>query len=276
MRHIIRAYGRKHPETVFCSTSAAVMHRLPVSYSDLGCLHVYTSVHGPSASSSHVVRRQVSEVHNERIDGVLVASLAYATVETMCDSSFENGLAVADGALRRLEIERELLEEITEKLAAKRKGVEVAREVARYADGRAESGGESIARAVMISAGILPSDLQREFRDPLDSQATYRADFVFELASGKTVIGEFDGRAKYEDPAMLGERTALDVLREERQRESRITLLGMPVLRFTWGDVRKRGRLAEMLRAAGVTPDTLGERDYRATALGPPRLFPPA
>lgn len=275
MRHIIRAYGRKHPETVFCSTSAAVMHRLPVSYSDLGCLHVYTSARAPSTSSSHVMRRQVEEVHKERVDGVLVASLAYAAVETMCESSFENGLAVADGTLRRLDIERELLEEATEKLAARRKGVGVAREVARYADGRAESGGESIARAVMIREGMLPSDLQREFRDPLDSQATYRADFVFELASGKTVIGEFDGKAKYEDPALLGGRTALDALREERQRESRITLLGMPVLRFTWNDVRKRGRLAEMLRAAGVTPNTLGERDYRATALKPPQGFPP-
>lgn len=116
----------------------------------------------------------------------------------------------------------------------------------------------------MIREGILPSDLQREFQDPLDSQKTYRVDFVFELASGKIVIGEFDGRGKYEDPALLGDRTAIDVLREERQRESHITLLGMPVLRFTWNDVRQKGRLAEMLRKAGVTPDTLAGRDYRA------------
>lgn len=127
-----------------------------------------------------------------------------------------------------------------------------------------KAGGESIARAVMIREGILPSDLQREFQDPLDSQKTYRVDFVFELASGKTVIGEFDGRSKYEDPVLLGDRTALDVLREERQRESHITLLGMPVLRFTWNDVRQKGRLVEMLRKAGVTPDTLAGRDYRA------------
>lgn len=263
-RHIIRAYSRQHPETVFCSTSAAVMHRLPVSYSDLGNLHVYTSASAPSSSSSRVVRRQTKEIHKEIVDGVAVADIVYATAETMCDSSFENGLAVADAALRRLKIERDLLEEVIEMLAAGHKGVEVAREVARYADGRAESGGESIARAVMIREGILPSDLQREFQDPLDSQKTYRVDFVFELASGKIVIGEFDGRGKYEDPALLGDRTAIDVLREERQRESHITLLGMPVLRFTWNDVRQKGRLAEMLRKAGVTPDALAGRDYRA------------
>lgn len=263
-RHIIKAYGRQHPEAVFCSTSAAVMHRLPVSYSDLGSLHIYTSVSAPSSSSSRVVRRQVNEIHKEIVDGVAVADIVYATAEAMCDSSFENGLAIADAALRRLKIERDLLGEVIEKLAAGHKGVEVAREVARYADGRAESGGESIARAVMIREGILPSDLQREFQDPLDSQKTYRVDFVFELASGKTVIGEFDGRSKYEDPVLRGDRTALDVLREERQRESHITLLGMPVLRFTWNDVRQKGRLVEMLRKAGVTPDTLAGRDYRA------------
>ena len=109
----------------------------------------------------------------------------------------------------------------------------------------------------MIKGGVPPSDLQREYVDPLEPWNTYRADFVFELMDGRTVLGEFDGRAKYEDERLRSGATVIDTFMMERQRESRLTLTGASIVRFKWSDLRSPGRLLRMLAAAGVTPETL-------------------
>lgn len=266
---VIRGYALMHPNAVFCSTSAVLLHGLPVSFNQLGIIHLYTNVASPTASTARVARHAVTNPAYTTIDGVKVASIAQAAVESMCASPFADGLAVADGLLRRLDIDRELLGEIVDELSACRKGVATARRVAAYADARAESGGESVARGIMICEGLVPTDLQRMLRDPVDGRGTYYADFVFELRDGKTVIGEFDGKAKYVDPALLGDKTTIGTLLDERKRESHITLLGMPVARFTWNDVRTRGRLCQILAAAGVTSETLVPCDYRSRPLAP-------
>ena len=56
----------------------------------------------------------------------------------------------------------------------------------------------------------------------------------------------------------------VDVLLDERQRESRLTMLDMPVVRFRMKDVLMPGRLATLFAAAGVTPKALVQRDYRS------------
>lgn len=265
-RHIIRAYAHVHPDAVFCSISAAVMRGLPVSYALLGRLHLYTDPCAPSRSNQYVVRHKEANPQFGVIDGVRVASIMQTAVESLCACTLVDGLPIADGVLRRLGIERELLQACVERLGKGRRGVQSARLTASYADGRAESGGESVARAVMIQGGILPSDLQREYVDPLDPANTYRPDYIFEMKDGTTKVGELDGKGKYVDEQMLAGRSTVDVLIAERQRESRLTLLGMPVVRFTMRDVMTPSRLVAMLGAAGITPQTLGGADYR-TAL---------
>ena len=177
---IIRGYAQAHPDAVFCSTSAALLHGLPVSFSQLGTIHLYTSASSPTASAARIVRHAEESPSITTVDGIRAASLAQAAVESMRSSPFADGLAVADGLLRRLDIDRELLGEIVNKLGSRRKGVAAARKVAAYADARAESGGESVARGVMICEGLAPTDLQRELFDPVDARRTYYADFVFE------------------------------------------------------------------------------------------------
>lgn len=178
----------------------------------------------------------------------------------MCD--FEDGLAIADGYLHITHADASYLQSEVERLARRRRGVEMARKVASWSDARAESGGESIARAIMIKAGIIPSDLQRKYIDPLDSKKIYRVDFVFELIDGSTVLGEFDGRAKYEDETLRAGASTIDVLMAERQRESRLTLMDVRIVRFNWNDLHKPGRLLQMLAAAGVTPETIVKRAF--------------
>lgn len=255
-RYVIRGYAWAHPDAVFCSLSAAVMHGLPVSYSLLGTLHLYAS--SPTQrGGKHVEMQYRRHPSYVKIDRVAVASLVEATVDCLCSCDFEDSLAIADGCLRVARADASYLRREVERLAHGCKGVEKARHVARWADRRAESGGESIARAVMIRAGIPPTDIQREFDDPLEPRNSYRADFVFELIDGKTVLGEFDGRAKYEDEQLRGGSSTIDVLLKERQRESRLTLMDVRIVRFNWSDVRTPGRLEQMLGAAGVTRATL-------------------
>ena len=266
-RFIINAVA--HPQAVFCSTSAVVMHGISVSYERLGTIHLLSDHDVPKQGATAVARHRGHRQGVERVDGVLVTPLMPSGVDAMRGGSFPDGLVVADALLCRLGITRSALMEAVERLARRRKGVEVARRAAVYADARVESGGESYARAVMIQDGIVPTDLQRTYRDPLDVRSTFRPDFVFELVSGKTVLGELDGKVKYVDEDMLGGRDSLDVLLDERQRESRLTMLDMPVVRFRMKDVLTPGRIATLFAAAGVTPKTLVQGDYRSVGGSP-------
>lgn len=263
-RFIIRGYAVAHPQAVFCSTSAVVMHGISVSYERLGTIHLLSDHDVPKQGATAVARHRGHRQGVERVDGVLVTPLMPSGVDAMRGGSFPDALVVADALLCRLGITRSALMEAVERLARGSKGVEVARRAAAYADARAENGGESYARAVMIQDGIVPTDLQRTYRDPLDARFSFRPDFVFELVSGKKVLGELDGKLKYVDEDMLGGRDSLDVLLDERQRESRLTMLDMPVVRFRMKDVLMPGRLATLFAAAGVTPKTLVQGDYRS------------
>lgn len=91
-------------------------------------------------------------------------------------------------------------------LEATREDMNHARTTAEYADRRSESGGESYARARMIANGYEIPDLQVWFIDPLDGQPM-QADFVWSQPSGKVIVGEFDGFAKYKDPSMTRGQT---------------------------------------------------------------------
>ncbi len=267
-RSIILSLSLRHPDLVFCSFSAAVMHRLPVSYRLLGKRHVVTIRH--TRSSPFVQRHRVDDLQWVYVDGVRVTPFVNTAVDCMRAVPFADGLVFADALLRRLVVERELLQEMVERLCRRRQGVDRAREAARWADGRAESGGESIARAQMIMAGIPPSDLQVSFANPVDERSEFRSDFLFRLVGGLTVLGELDGNEKYREEQAQAENGAVEALVRERQRESRLSMLGMPIVRFAYADTQAPGRIARLLAAAGVVPEALSGPDYRATALRPP------
>lgn len=262
-RYIIKAHAHHAPETVFCAFSAALLHGLPVTYGLLDVLHIRTKTSSPSRGSRHIARLLSVTADDVRIDGVRVTPLVHTAIDCVRYASFADGLAIADALMRKLDIDRAVFGQLVDRFLTGRKGVDAARRVAIYADARAESGGESIARAVMIEAGIPPSDLQTILVDPVDTMCMYRADFLFRLRSGSTVIGELDGKEKYRDEKMLAGKDTFDALINERQRESRLTLLGMPIVRFTMKDVWTPGRLVALLAAAGVTPSTIAGRDYR-------------
>ena len=133
-----------------------------------------------------------------------------------------------------------------------RPGKACALRVARYANGGAENGGESKARAAMIEDGWDVPDLQVEIDDPMRPGSPFRVDFAW-LDLPRPVVGELDGVEKYAGREQAGDaKHALDVMVRERQRESRLSLAGFTVMRFTMADVNTPERLYRKMELAGI------------------------
>lgn len=163
------------------------------------------------------------------------------------ESTFANGLVMVDAALR---LGHTTAEQISARLPAPgRRGSVRAASVLRCASGRRESAGESYTAARMIEIGAPFFEEQHEFRGAdgiLD-----RVDFWLpELG----VVIEFDGRQKYEDPAMTQGRAGRDVLWDEKRREDRIRARPevRGFIRVTWWHLVDPDRLRALFRQHGI------------------------
>ncbi|MGO4454346.1 type IV toxin-antitoxin system AbiEi family antitoxin domain-containing protein [Arthrobacter sp. RAF14] len=116
-----------------------------------------------------------------------------------------------------------------------------------FADGNAMLPGESLSRVMMHRLGFPRPVLQQEFRDR--AGLIGYTDFWWKPWR---VVGEFDGTAKYLKPEYLTGRTPSEVVIAEKRREDRLRRLGLMVVRWTWADVTAPGRLADLLREAGL------------------------
>ena len=258
-RRLARAIAGKHPDWIFCSFTAACLWGLEVSWRHLDVLHVCGATKPASRSAVYLQRHLTEPQEEARIDGMQVTPLGQTVVDCLLETGFTDGMTVADSALGKNGVTREMLLEEVELRRAKCKPrcAKTAAHVLEYADARAESGGESVARARMIATGFAPDHLQYELVDPYDSALSMRSDFAWEQMARVLTLGELDGLVKYTDEAMLAGRTTAEKLVEERQRESHLSVYGHPLVRFTMRDVRKPGLLENMLQIAGVRQSTL-------------------
>ena len=246
-RIIIDTIAELYPTWTFCSYSAAVLYGLEVPYSEMKCIHIAAACSRQSHSLvyHHNKIEKISIVHGIRCDSI---------EQTICDcircSEFHYALAIADSALRILKLDTT---EMVERISSKCKGMHgmaYVRDVFSYADPKAENGGESYARAVMIENGVMIPELQVEYYDPL-TKTTYRDDFEWKLANG-TIAGELDGMKKYTRIATQRGKSITQVLLEERQRESRLRNQGLTFARFTFDQVRNVAPFLEILDSCGV------------------------
>lgn len=134
------------------------------------------------------------------------------------------------------------------------RGVKKAIAAARFADGRAQNGGESAARAAMWELGFRAPDLQTEVCEPLDGKKYY-LDFSWRLPDGTLIAGELDGAQKYTDPQMAGKGGIVDAMRRERIRESRLTACCDAVVRFSMKTVGSAYEFNRLLSSFGVPKD---------------------
>ncbi len=192
----------------------------------------------------------------ESIDGLPVATLARTVVDVARVVPFPAAVAVADRALAsktgvasdpacarvdRADLDRELAAQCGSRGRAR------AADVVRFADGRAGSPGESISRAGMHALGMPVPELQREFHDRHGLIGV--VDFWWPEAG---VVGEFDGRVKYEREDLRGGRTPGEVVVAEKRREDRLRALGLRVVRWDWRTATSLPLLEAALAGAGV------------------------
>ena len=191
--------------------------------------------------------------------GILLTLPIQTVTDCLVQTGFADGMPLADSAISKLGLSREQLMEEVEMRATARNGrsIRTALTTLRYANARAESGGESVARAVMIETGFAPDWLQYELTDPFDSTESMRTDFVWERQARELTLGELDGFIKYTDQTILAGQTTAEALVAERQREAHLSLYGHPLIRFTMNEARSAGVLAKKLQTAGVRQTAL-------------------
>lgn len=252
-RYLIDTLSHLHPEWVFCGPTAAFIWGLSLSHSDLQQVHIMGNSKSYSCAGGLVRVHAAKDVEVSTLEELSVCGPADTVVECLRAMDLRRGLALADSALRlKLLSKQGLIEAVEQRAERGVRGIRQARLTASLADPRAESGGESIARAVMYEHGFEMPDLQVEIDDPLEPGRKYRSDFFWMLADGSLVAGELDGRAKYADPSLTGTRSAIDVLADERLRESRIAASGVRAMRFSYRDAVTEKPLIRLMEAFGI------------------------
>lgn len=131
-------------------------------------------------------------------------------------------LAVVDSALRLRRCSRAELVRALDRRSG-RDGVEHLRQVLRWCDARCGSVLESILRALLCDAGLVPPRTQHLLQDPVTG-VRLRVDFAWPR---QRLAVEADGR-RWHDP-----QDARDV---DRRRDNTCASLGWRVLRVTWAD----------------------------------------
>ena len=256
---IVRALAIQHPEWTFCSYSAACLLGLEVSWRHLNVVHVCSETKPSARPGARIQRHRTEPAGAIDQGGISITPPIQTVTDCLLQTGFADGMPIADSAISKLGLTREQLMETVEKRAGARNGraVRTALTTLQYADALAESGGESVARAVMIETGFAPDRLQYELTDPFDSTESMRTDFAWERQARELTLGELDGFVKYTDQAMLAGRTTAETLVAERQREAHLSLYGHPLIRFTMNEVHSAGVLAKKLQTAGVRQTAL-------------------
>lgn len=224
---------------VVSHSSAAVLHELPCWDLDLSQVHVTRMTRSGGRREAGVVhhRSRTSPEDVTRCGSALITTVARTVVDTARLCSFEATVVLADAALRTGVTDR------TELLAAVDNNCgwpdsRPVRSPIEFADGRAESPGESRARVLFRRLGLPQPELQAVITDPAGRQLG-RVDFLFR--NERTIV-EFDGRIKYAAGA--------DALFDEKRREDRLREQGYEVVRITWDELTQPDLVAAKIEAA--------------------------
>lgn len=255
---IMRSLQATHPGWVFCGPSAALALGCDVSYSQQRPLHVMLKSGSVSAQTVLVTHHRLTlntDDARERpleVRGLRVTPLLRTILDSLRWMGFREGMVVADWAMGTRGVAWQDFVEYAYHRIGSCRGVRSALSTFVRATGLAESGGESIARAVMIEQGYLLPAQQVEVPDPLRPGRTFRVDFVWVRADGRVIVGECDGLRKLLDPKMTGGRTPQQVLLDQRKREGLITAYDVSVLRFTYEEAAGVSELVRKLDLYGV------------------------
>lgn len=229
------------PDAVASHVSAVVLHGLPMWGLPAGRAHVTFDrrTGGRVDDRLHVHTAPLHPDDVVLVDGVAATSLARTVVDVGRRHAFEPAVAVADAALRAG------LDEWCLRAALRRArgwpGVPGARRVAAFADGRAESVGESRSRVAIARAGLPPPELQVPVRH---RDGIAFADFGWPQYR---TLGEFDGKVKYGRLLRPGQ-TPADAVHAEKLREDLVRDEDWGMARWGWVDLDDFGPTAGRIR----------------------------
>lgn len=237
-RHLLLARAALHQQrgaVALAGPSAALLHGFDVFGHDLGLVHLARLDLGSGRREAGVVHHVVGPAAALRVtleDGTLVVSPEDAVWQTALLSGLEGGVVTADSALHRQPALAGPLRALVSRTRAQPRS-RTARLALRLARAEAESVGESLTRVACFRHGIPSPSLQHDVLDPAGALIG-RTDFYWEEAR---LLGEFDGKIKYERLLREGERSSDAVVREKRREDAmRRTRCGMA--RFTWFEVQ--------------------------------------
>ena len=247
-RHVLllRAVMRAHPNKVAASHhSAALLHGMDLWRVPLDRAHV-TRLDGSSG------RSHPDSVHHQgvtldadltTVDSLRVVDPARAALESASLLNVERGLVLVDSGLRLGLFTPAELHHQLERMTAWPDSLHL-QLVARLADGRSGSVGETRARHLFWSQGLPAPRLQYEVRDARGLIGI--ADFCWPEFG---LLGEFDGKMKYERYLRPGE-TPGDAVFREKLREDRLRLAtGWRMVRLTWAMLARAEETAAYLRS---------------------------
>lgn len=165
-----------------------------------------------------------------------------ALVDAVSRMPFADAVVVLDAALGRSGLQ---LEEWLPYLTSARRRLRW-RRAWEFADIRSESPGESLSRALMYELGFPVPALQQTVRT---DEGDFRLDFCWKE---RGIIGEFDGRMKYFDDALLAGEDSREVLYREKLREDALRRAGWTVVRWGWAQLQRPEGLVRRLQKAGL------------------------
>ncbi len=257
--YVLRALVEIHPNWIFCHLTAGIVHGLELGlYSSddfdavLSRLHIVSTANQSDLRTPTVVRHHNCYPDYEVIEGVPVTPYWYTVFDCMAEARFGRALAIADNALRTTGVSRTQMIEQLNEVGYHRQGVMRVRKTARLADGASENGGESIVRAHIWYLGFAMPKLQVVVVDPLDPTRTFRIDLAWILPNGQLIACELDGEEKYQNKAMTGGATIVQVILKERRREARLTIRASKIIRISYDEACNLEFLEMTLEKYGV------------------------
>lgn len=236
--------------------SAAVIHGLSLLHAPASGAVTLTrppgAYQGRSAAGVRYYAARLPAGHVTVKFGTPVTTLSRTVIDLARTLPFMDAVVVADAAIRRRVTSRSKLSAVIGDCTGW-PGVDRARRVAAFSDGRAESPLESCARVVFDAFGLPAPELQAEItvvvtseaggRAAVEDYAEYRADFLWR---DQMTIAETDGLAKY------GSRQ--DAIRQLR-RDRLLRDMGYKVVHITWAELHGHPeRVISQIRRACEAP----------------------
>jgi hypothetical protein len=234
-RAVLRAVDQP---AVLSHVSAAVALGLPVWGADLREVHLVRPATRQGARREGGVVHHAASLPDEHwttAAGLPVTTPTRTVLDVARAVGFESAVVTADAALHTGVTTRQSLLDLHAAMLDWPGSRAAGRAIA-FADGRAESPGESRGRVFCHVHGLPEPLLQVDILDEA-GRFVGRVDFLFER---QRTIAEFDGRVKYR--AGDGGNPE-DIVWREKQREDALRALGYEVVRFTWSDLDRRGTL---------------------------------